>query len=167
MSDKFLEIEFQQVKWLVIFSYLFAIILNIFAIRDPWLVFLPPFALLTVLFWSVQLPQNSHLISAFILGLFYDALYQSLLGSHALLFVILTFMMLRIRLRLRSYRYWQQGLVIGFYFYIYQFFHFVFFSPSIQVEHQWLYWTMPVVAGTLWPGLVILIRALTYRTANS
>ena len=166
MSDKFQEIEFGQVKWLVITSYLFAIILNIIAIQDPLLTFLPPFGLLLVLFWSVQLLRNSHLITAFILGVLYDALYQTLLGGHALLFVIITFIMLRIRLRFRTYRHWQQGLVVGFYFYIYQILHYFFFSPVLEGQVLFLYWIMPIIAGIIWPGLVVTLRGLSNRLST-
>ncbi len=166
MSDKFQEIEFHQVKFLVITSYIVGIIINIFSLREPLLQILPPLALILVLFWSVQLLRNSHLITAFILGLLYDALYQTLLGSHALLFVLLTFLMLRIRLRFRSYRVWQQSLIIGFYLLLYQFLFSLFFAPSLHEEMFWIYWLMPFVAALLWPLVVSLLRGLSNRIST-
>ncbi len=163
MSDKFQEIEFHQVRLLVIFSYLVGLTVNIFSLKEQVLIIFPPFALLLTLFWSVQLLRNSHLIVAFSLGMLYDALYQSLLGTHALLFILITFFMLRIRLRFRSYRLWQQSLIIGFYFYLYQGLHYLIFSPQLLGDTLWLYWSMPISATLIWPGLVIILRGLSNR----
>lgn len=166
MSDKFQDIELNQVKWLVIASYLFAIVLNIILLQDPLLSFLPPFGLLLLLFWSSKLLRHSHLITAFIIGLLYDALYQTLLGGHALLFVIITFIMLRVRLRFSTYRLWQQALLISFYFYIYIVMHYLFFSPVLEGQTTLLYWVMPFIAGFIWPGLVVVLRGLSNRIAT-
>lgn len=167
MSDKYQEIEFHQVKLLVISSYLIGIIFNIFSLREAWLTILPPIGLMLALFWSVQLLRNSHLITAFIIGLLYDGLYQTLLGSHALLFVLITFIMLRMRLRFRSYPLWQQGVVIGFYMLLYQVLHHFFFSPVLTDQTYLAYWLMPVFSALLWPGLVVTLRALSSRTPSS
>lgn len=166
MSDKFQEIEFHQVKFLVITSYIAGLIINIFSLREPLLQILPPLALMLVLFWSIQLLRNSHLITAFTLGLLYDALYQTLLGSHALLFVLITFIMLRIRLRFRSYRVWQQSIVIGFYLLLYQFLHSLFFAPTLHEQVFWVYWLMPLVGVAIWPLLVMLLRGLSNRIST-
>lgn len=166
MSDKYQEIELHQVRWLVISSYLVGIIFNVFSLRENLLIILPPLGLLLVLFWSVQLLRNTHLITAFLIGLLYDGLYQTLLGSHSLLFVLMTFFMLRMRLRFRSYRLWQQGVVIGFYMLFYQLMHHFFFSPALTEQTSLLYWLMPVFSAFIWPGLVLLMRGLSNRIST-
>lgn len=166
MSDKFQEIEFHQVKWLVILSYFFGLTINVFSLKQPLLVILPPIALLIVLFWAVQLLRNSHLLVAFSLGLLYDALYQTLLGSHALLFVVITFFMLRIRLRFRTYRVWQQSLIVGFYLLIYQGLYYLIFSPQLDGVLLNYFWLMPVIASLLWPFIVALLRGLSNRVST-
>lgn len=163
MSNKFHNINFSQVSILVIVSYLVAISLTIITLNNPVLSFLPPFGLLVVLFWSLQLINSNHLVTAMLIGLVYDVLYITLLGSHALIFILVLFFMLRVRLRLRSYPLWQQGIFVGIYFFIYQLLHFLFFSPSFIETSPLFYWLMPVSAVFIWPALVVTLRALSNK----
>lgn len=163
MSTKYHDLDFSQVSILVVTSYLLAVALTIFTLSNPMLSFMPPFALLLALFWSVQLINSSHLVTAMLLGLTYDVLYITLLGSHALIFILILFLMLRTRLRFRTYPLWQQGLFISFYFYLYQIIHYLFYNPSFLEFNVYFYWLMPIVAGIIWPGLVVTMRSLANK----
>jgi rod shape-determining protein MreD len=166
MSDKFLERSFHQVKFLLIGTYVLAITLSMFSLRGDWLILLPPIALLMIFFWSVHLLNQSHLFTALFLGVIYDVLFNSLLGLHALLFIVLTFFMLRMRLRFRSYRLWHQSVVIGFYMAIYQALHYVLLNPLLNETTLWYYGLMPLAASIIWPCWILISRPFFFRTSS-
>ncbi|SFR53146.1 rod shape-determining protein MreD [Thiomicrospira sp. ALE5] len=161
MTDRINDLEFRKVIWLWLFGYFVALTANAINLQLTSPLFLPPLALLIAFFWASHLINASHLISAFVLGLLYDGLYQSLLGMHALLFVVFMFLMLRIRLRFRSYRIWQQALLITLYILLYQIIYY-WITPIQLDEHSiWAYWSAPLLAGLLWIPIVMSFRWLT------
>jgi rod shape-determining protein MreD len=158
MSDKLLNLNIREVRWLIGLSYLLALTLDTMLLLNQATLFTPPFTLFFALFWCAQFTQRTHILSAFILGLFADTLYQTTLGSHALLFVIITFMMIRHRLRFRVYPVWQQAFFISGYMMIYQVLNFVLFSPVINNTDFVAYWVMPAAAILLWPMVSYTLR---------
>ncbi|AHF00783.1 rod shape-determining protein MreD [Thiomicrospira aerophila AL3] len=158
MTDRINDIEFSRVTWLWLLSYFVALTLNAINLQLTMPFFLPPLALIIAFFWTTYYIHSPHLISVFILGLLYDGLYQSLLGMHALLFVLLMFLMLRIRLRFRSYRIWQQSLVITFYLAIYQLTNYLMNGEILTGSQTWHYWTVPLLAGLLWVPIYMSFR---------
>jgi rod shape-determining protein MreD len=163
MTDRFVNIAFHQARWLVIFSYFVGITLDTMLVLNSANLYLPPFTLLLLLYWCAQFLKQTHFISAFILGLLLDALYQTTLGAHALLFIVVTFIMLRYRLLFRSHSVLQQALVIFFYLYAYQLLSFVILAPVLQSDAQIAYWLMPFSCLLIWPVLALCLRWLTQR----
>ncbi len=163
MTDRFMDIEFAQARWLVFTSYIIALIIDTMMLMQQSSLLAPPFTLLTLMYWAAQFIKNTHFISAFVLGLMMDAMLQTTLGAHAMIFIVLTFIMLRYRLLFRSHSVLQQALVIGFYLLLYQFLSLVMFSPSLESGQLSLYWSMPAVAMLVWPFLALLLRWLTQK----
>ncbi|MDG6777502.1 rod shape-determining protein MreD [Thiomicrorhabdus sp. zzn3] len=163
MTDRFINLELSQARWLVIFSYLIALFLDTMMIMQNANLLIPPFTLLLQMYWSAQFLKHTHFVSAFVLGLLLDALYQTVLGTHALMFIILTFIMLRYRLLFRSHSVLQQALVIAFYLYAYQFMGYVLFAPVLEETQQIHYWIMPLTALVFWPLLALSLRWLTQK----
>ncbi|WP_353957017.1 rod shape-determining protein MreD [Thiomicrospira sp. R3] len=161
MNYAYHNLSFQSVKYLVITSYVASLILSVYALRVDWLLILPPFTLLVLLFWVIQILNQTHLFSALILGLLMDGLHQTLLGSHSLLFILVTFMMIRMRLRFRSTPLWQQSIMIGFYMLLFQFCYFILYQPSLSNDEVLLYWSMPLVSTIVWPILALSLISLS------
>ena len=161
MTERINEPEFSKVTWLWLLSYFVALTANAINLQLTTPLFLPPLALIVALFWASHYINASHLASAFVLGLLYDGLYQSLLGMHALLFVVFMFLMLRARLRFRSYRIWQQALFILLYMSIYQLIYYWITPTELTDQTFWAYWSVPLLAGLLWIPIVSSFRWLT------
>ncbi|MEA3405690.1 MAG: rod shape-determining protein MreD [Pseudomonadota bacterium] len=161
MTDRFIDVEFSQARWLVITSYLLGLVIDTMMIMQQGSILAPPFSLLILLYWTAQFIKNTHFISAFILGLLMDAMLQTTLGAHSLIFIVLTFIMLRYRLLFRSHSVLQQALVIGFYLLFYQFLSLVMFSPALDEEQTLLFWLMPAVTMVVWPFVALILRWLT------
>lgn len=163
MKEKFVSLKSSQFRWTILISYLFALIMDSMVILNSSLSFLPPFAILVVLYWSSQFTDSTYLFSAFILGVLADALHQTTLGAHALLYIIILFMMLRIRLQFKSYPAWQQAFIIGIYLLIYQVLNTLFFSPVLAEGMFVPYWSMPAASILIWPLLAGVLNRITFR----
>lgn len=164
MSDQFITVSSTKIRWLILFSYLFALIVDSTVMLNANLAFLPPFTLLMVLYWSSHVIDRTYFISAFVLGVLADALYQTTLGAHSLLYVIIVFMMLRIRLQFKTYPAWQQAFIIGIYLFIYQVLNTLFFSPVLD-QHFVAYWTMPAAGILIWPILEGIMNRITNQSS--
>lgn len=161
MNYAYHNLSFHSVKYLVITSYIASLILSVYALRVDWLLILPPVTLLVIVFWMIQILNQTHLYTALILGLLMDGLHQTLLGSHSLLFILITFMMLRMRLRFRSTPLWQQSIMIGLYMLLFQFCYFILYQPSLSADEVILYWSMPLVSIITWPILALTLISLS------
>ena len=164
MTNSFLNLSSSKIRWLILLSYLFALIIDSTILLNPSLVFMPPLTLLMVLYWSSHVIDRTYFVSAFVLGVLADALYQTTLGAHALLYVIIIFMMLRIRLQFKTYPAWQQAFIVGIYLFIYQVLHTLFFSPVLDTNFV-AYWSMPAAGILLWPLLEGLMNRITQRSS--
>lgn len=163
MSDKVFSLSVVHVKWLLILSYLTALVADSMLNFSFALHFAPPITLLLLLFWSSQILNQTHLFTAFLLGLLNDASLSTTLGAHALLFLTVTFFMLRIRLRFRSYPMWQQSIIIAFYILIFQVAGWFIFHPNLEGNTIYYYWLEPILAIFLWPLTSSIMQSLTQR----
>lgn len=165
MTEKMLTTSFSQVKWLILFSYFIALVLDTMSNLNFLPFPLPSMALLAVLAWTTLLQTQTHLFTAFMLGLLSDSIFNSVLGAHAIIFSLLVFLLLRIRFRFRSYPLWQQSLIILLYFYAAQFMGLILLQPVFNATNLWEYWLSPLMVLILWPGLTYLLKEQTLKAA--
>jgi len=163
MTEKLVNVRSNQVRGIILLTFLLALILDSMVLLNTHLGLLPPMGLMVLLYWSSHFLDKTFLLSAFILGVMADALYQTTLGAHALLYIIILFMMMRNRLQFRTYPTWQQAFIIGIYMMIYQALNTVFFSPVLDNGQFVPYWSMPAVAIIVWP----LMSGLLNKTTQS
>lgn len=163
MSDKVFSLSIIHVKWLLILSYLTALVIDSMLNFSFALHFAPPITLLMLLFWSSQILKQTHFFTAFILGLLNDVSLNTTLGAHALLFITVTFFMLRIRLRFRRYPMWQQSIIVAFYVLLFQIAGWFIFHPTLENNTLYYYWLEPILAIFLWPVTTSIMQSLTQR----
>ncbi|WEJ63264.1 rod shape-determining protein MreD [Thiomicrorhabdus lithotrophica] len=161
MTESFINIRSSQVRWLILISYLIGLIIDSMVLLYSSLEFLPPMTLIALLYWSGHFLDRTYFVSAFLLGVLADTLYQTTLGAHALLYSIILFMMVRNRLQFRTYPRWQQAFIIGIYLLIYQILNTIFFSPVLEEGRFFAYWSMPVIGILIWPILSTLLNKLS------
>ncbi len=148
---------------LIIGSYLLAIILDAMLITSQYFYWFPPITLLTVLYWSSNNLSATFIPSAFILGLLYDTLSESLLGVHALLFSLILFLILRYRLRFRLFTLVQQALTLIPFFYLYQGLLW-FLTQSLYNSQDLTLWLLsPLTLLFLWPITGITLQTLLVK----
>lgn len=164
MTEKVFSLRINDIKWLYFLSYLTAIVIDNMMVLSFDVQFMPYLSLLTLYFWATQILYRSHLFSAFLLGLVFDATLNTPLGSHSLIFLTTTFLMLRSRLRFRSYPLWQQSIIIGSYILLLQIMSWFIFAPQLSGNAQYYFWLEPLVAIFIWPVLTLLLNRLTHQT---
>jgi len=74
----------------------------------------PDWVLLTLIYWSLSLPERAGIFHAWTFGLLTDALTGRLLGQYALAYALVIFLCLNLHKRLRHFPMLQQGLFIFF-----------------------------------------------------
>lgn len=121
------------------------------AVIDP---FRPDFVLLFVIYWSLSAPRHLGLMAAWFCGLLLDVFKGTVLGQHALAFLVVAFATHYWQLRIRIFPIWQQAATVFMLLAVYQFI--VFWIDGIVGDAvtniaRWL----PVITGALlWPFLV-------------
>ncbi len=166
MTNKFMDIGSAQARWVMVASYIVALGFDTMALLDNATSIIPPITLMVLLYWCANFLDKTHILSAFILGLLADTLYQTTLGAHALIFTLITFFMLRHRLRFKAYPVWQQAFFIGVYMMLYQVINYIFFNPILESNDFVQYWSMPAASILLWPLLSTLFRRITHNVAR-
>lgn len=161
MTESFVNIRSSQVRWLILITYLIGLVIDSMVLLYSSLEFLPPMTLIAVLYWSGHFLDRTYFVSAFLLGIVADTLYQTTLGAHALLYCLILFLMVRNRLQFRTYPRWQQAFIIGIYLLLYQALNSVFFNPVLDNGSFVPYWSMPAAGILIWPILSTLLNKLT------
>lgn len=72
----------------------------------------PEWVALTLIYWTIALPQRVGIATALVLGLGLDVLKGSVLGQNAFALVVVALLALILYQRLRVYSLWQQAAVV-------------------------------------------------------
>jgi len=117
----------------------------------------PDWVALVLIYWCLESRTVFSLGSAFVVGLVLDLLTGSLLGMHALEFVILIYLVTRFRARLRFFPPWQQALSV------------LALLLNDRIIVLWIiglrgdafpamgFWLSPVIGMLIWPWLFLLL----------
>jgi len=161
MSNKVHSLKLKHVKWLLIISYLIAFLLDNSLSIGISNIFIPSITILILIFWITNLQSETHFFTATILGILTDVTMNTLLGSHALILVILTFLILRVRQSFKNYPTWQQTFLVVFYLYIIQILSFFTLQPNLSEPQILYYWLSPLSTIFIWPITYKIMRLFT------
>lgn len=124
------------------------------AVLEPWQ---PAWVALVLIYWCLESQGVMSIGNAFLTGLVLDLLSGSLLGMHALEFVILIYLVIRFRARLRFFPPWQQALAV------------LALMINDRIIVLWIislkgdplpaasYWLLPLISTLVWPWLFLLL----------
>lgn len=136
---------------MIALSILIGMSLTIFPLPKAMVWIRPEWLLLLAVFWLIWVPQKFGVISAFLLGLFWDLLVGTVLGLHAMLLTIMAYVCLRFNIQLRSLPVWQQTIFIT---------TLVLFELMIKYwvltlvgssPDTWKYWLPVFSTALIWP----------------
>ena len=125
-----------------------------------------PITLMVLIYWNMALPKDIGLIWAMIFGFCLDVNKEILLGSHVLLFLLISFLTQRYFHRLRALYMIQQSLFVAVVILIYQIFLILFFSEFRQSIFLELI-LLTVLSSLLWPFIFGILRQLRIKFVQS
>ena len=125
-----------------------------------------PITLMVLIYWNMALPKDIGLIWAMIFGFCLDVNKEILLGSHVLLFLLISFLTQRYFHRLRALYMIQQSLFVAVVILIYQIFLILFFSEFRQSIFLELI-LLTVLSSLLWPVIFGILRQLRIKFVQS
>ena len=150
--------------WFIAFTLVAALMLNLLPLppltsRAPWLLALPDWVALTLVFWSIHQPRRVGLTIAWILGLIVDINHASLLGEHALAYASLSYCAITLHRRVRWFGATGQiahvlPLLLGAQAVI-----LLIRLAAGDAFPGWLYFSASFVAIALWPLVTLLFLA--------
>jgi len=132
-------------RWVIFLSFMVALLLVVYPLSgdNRWL--RPEFMPMLVIYWVMNLPQQSSMLSVWGLGCAQDLLEGSVLGQHALALMAVTYVCLLSYQRMRNYVIWHQAF-------------FVFVIVGLhQLIDNWVH----SLGGNAAPSLVFLLPAFT------
>lgn len=123
----------------------------------------PDWVLLLIIYWSLNAPMLVGLTYAWICGLLIDVLIGSLIGQHALAFVLVATLTHRFQLRMRIFPVVQQAVGVLVMIALYHFL--VFWIDGIvgSTVTSWTRWLPALVGAVLWPLLVAVLDTSNRR----
>jgi rod shape-determining protein MreD len=123
----------------------------------------PDLLLLLVIYWSLTSPRIAGLFFGWMCGLSIDLLKGTILGQHALAFLVVAFLTHKFQLRMRIFPIYHQTLTVFMLLALYQFIVFWLdgiIGPAITTWMRWI----PVLTGALlWPILVAVLDTWNRR----
>ena len=120
----------------------------------------PDWVALVLVYWIIALPHRVGILTAWLAGIAMDVLLGSLIGQHALSYVLIAYVALSLYQRLRMFSVWQQATVLFVLLGVNQLVG--FWIESIAGLADWRFWyLLPALSGAfLWPSVFLMLRSL-------
>jgi len=142
----------------ILLTLILAMCLRIAPLPGVIAVFNPDWVLLTLIYWSLAVPERVGIFHAWTFGLLTDVLTGRLLGQYALAYSLVIFICLKLHKRLRQFPLIQQGLFIFFCLLLSQLLLFLIKNFQHPAQLHASFW-LPVFTGTAcWPLVYTVLR---------
>lgn len=127
----------------------------------------PDFIILTLMYWWLAHPEKIGIFYGLLMGLLLDVLYSSLMGQHAVGYVIVAWVFIKNHQKIRTLPLSQQSITVFFLLLVKQF---ISFWIDVIRGHQsigvLLYFSSCVIGALLWPYVFQLLRLMRRRAKN-
>ncbi|EIT69263.1 MULTISPECIES: rod shape-determining protein MreD [Hydrocarboniphaga] len=144
-------------------SLLLALMLQLVGLPESIAPFRPLWIPLVLSYWALSEPRVPVLLAAFLFGIVLDVLLNAVFGQHALGFVLLTYLVIKLRGLFAMFPLWQSTVGLIPLWALYAFLMFWIDGVAHHRSDPWLRW-MPVIATTMfWPLIYALIDSYVRR----
>lgn len=146
--------------FVVISIFIITLVLEI----APWPIslhnFKPSWLILVLTYWVLAIPNRLSIGAGFILGILWDVTLGSVLGVHALVLSIFTYLIAKNHRILRNMSLWFQSLLMILFVFMLRFSIFMIdlFLNNAFFEWQIIWGAM--ISGLLWPWIFLLLRKI-------
>ncbi|MCO7224060.1 rod shape-determining protein MreD [Pleionea sp. CnH1-48] len=146
--------------YMVWMSFAVAMILNLLPLPKALELFWPDWVAMALIYWIVAIPHRVGILTAWLIGLFIDALEGSVLGLHALSFSIMAYFSLLLYQRIRLFPRVKQALVVALLIGVQMLLTLWLKNLTQPIERTMSYWLPLMSNAILWPWVFILLRDL-------
>jgi rod shape-determining protein MreD len=146
--------------WVILVSFLIGYILTVMPLPDWLHRARPEWIALLLIYWCMALPERVGVFSAWLAGMFQDALQFSLLGQHALAYTLLAFLTVKLHQRIRLFPLWQQALVVLVLLMLTQLIITWINGFIGRPAGDWTHWLTVLTGTLLWPAVFLALREL-------
>lgn len=140
-------------------SLLTGFVLSLMPFGSALSALLPPIEWLVLVYWSLMDPRKSYFFAAVVFGVLQDVNAQQLLGATALLYVLTTYVAVRLQADMIRLTPYQQLPVIAVLILLYQLGQLIVFG-AIDDHLYWYFWLSPLTALLLWPLVFTVLHQL-------
>ncbi len=153
----------RRANWVIVVSYLVALLLTIWPLPNWAEPFRPAWVVLATIYWCLFLPHRVGLLVTFGVGILVDTLTGSLLGEHALALLLVAWITLKLHLQIRVFPWWQQTLAVLVLMLIYTFVLFWVDGMLGYTQGAMLRWMPVFITTLLWPWVMQSLLLLQQR----
>lgn len=141
----------------VLVTLVIALLLTLIPLPEQYEMWRPEWFALTFIHWALVIREKGSLVLAFIIGLLVDVQYGSLLGQHALGFVVVTYAATRLGLRMTAEAVLQQFALITVVLVMYLLLNLWIEGVTGYASRGWLYWGALLSSLLIWPFYHMLL----------
>ncbi|PJG85793.1 rod shape-determining protein MreD [Conservatibacter flavescens] len=149
------------VQWLILLCiFILALVMEIM----PWPIefqgFRPAWLVMVLTYWIMAIPNKISIGSAFALGVLWDLVLGSTLGTHALVLSVFAYLIAANHLILRNFSLWQQSLLVMMFVAVIRISIFLVELFLHSAIFNWQELIGALISGLLWPWLFLLLRKI-------
>lgn len=97
----------------LIFSFIVALLLTVMPLPSFLIWFRPQWMMAVLLFWVITKPSHYGILLAWFIGLLTDLVTGTPFGQQAIIFVVITYFVMKLHLIIVHSPRWQQAVIIG------------------------------------------------------
>ena len=142
----------------IILTFALAMFMNVLPLWESLNLFKPDWVALVLVYWVMAMPNRVGVLVGWLVGLFVDVLYGSLLGIHAMTFALVAYLIQMTYHRLRLFPRWKQSINITVVIGIHMLLGLVLRSFVQPVTAGSTYWLPLIGSLLLWPWVFALLR---------
>jgi rod shape-determining protein MreD len=139
-------------------TFLVAIVLTLLPMPEWSVWFRPAWVMMVLIYWTMMAPHRVNVGTAWIVGLILDVLNGTLLGEHALVFTMVSYVVIRMHKQLRMYSILQQALWVCGLGFFYEVVIYCIQGFIGALPNTWLYWMSCFTSMLLWPWVFVVLR---------
>ena len=125
--------------------------------------FSPDWIHLFLIYWILAAPKSVGLVVSWIIGLTADVVVESTLGANALVYVLISYIILKTYKTIRYLTVFQQGIIVLFLL-IFKYTILLWIDKLLTIGNYGLsvYW-IPLVSAIIWPIIFFSLRSIRRR----
>lgn len=150
-------------RHVILLTYLAALLFAIVPLETELLWWRPELLALLVIYWVLVMPEQTSILTIWLLGCLLDLLDGAPLGQHAMGLMVIAYLCLLSYQRVRNYTFWHQAffvfVFIGLYQLVGNWVHSLRGSPAASLHFLLSAFT----SALLWPPMFVLLERLRLR----